>query len=162
MANDFGGGALGAGGAAAAAASRGGMMPMTEWALPVNQQIEYDHVVHDFEKDERWPRIKRFVQGGFWPGCKVKYPEANEMYARMMMSSRRLAEVESDSVGNALRGVPGPGEQTRNGAEAVPYMDVPGATAGCVNDSYFRQRIYLFLCNHGRVNCLDYWLGFNS
>ena len=30
------------------------------------------------------------VRGGFWRNFKVKYPEANEMYARMMMVSRRL------------------------------------------------------------------------
>ena len=65
---------------------------MTEWALPVNQQIEYDHLVHELEHDGRWPRIKRFFQGGFWRNFKVKYPEANEMYARMMMASRRLAD----------------------------------------------------------------------
>jgi 4-alpha-glucanotransferase len=70
---------------------------MTEWALPVNQQIEYDHIVHELEHDPRWSRIKRFFQGGFWRNFKVKYPEANEMYARMMMASRRLAEIERGS-----------------------------------------------------------------
>jgi len=67
---------------------------MTEWALPVPQQIEYDHLVHEMEHDQRWPRLKRFFQGGFWRNFKVKYPEANEMYARMMMSSRRLDQAE--------------------------------------------------------------------
>lgn len=67
---------------------------MTEWALPVDQQIEYDQVVHDLAHDPRWSRIKRFFQGGFWRNFKVKYPEANEMYARMMMASRRLADVD--------------------------------------------------------------------
>src|SRR5207302_10237583 len=42
------------------------------------------------------PRIRRFVRGGFWRNFKVKYPEANEMYARMMMVSRRLQQVEED------------------------------------------------------------------
>ena len=69
---------------------------MTEWALPVEQQIEYENVVHELEHHAQWPRIKRFVQGGFWRNFKVKYPEANEMYARMMMSSRRLAQAEKD------------------------------------------------------------------
>lgn len=67
---------------------------MTEWALPVPQQIEYDHLVHEMEHDQRWPRLKRFFQGGFWRNFKVKYPEANEMYARMMMASRRLDQCE--------------------------------------------------------------------
>ncbi|MDX1948805.1 MAG: alpha-amylase/4-alpha-glucanotransferase domain-containing protein [Pirellulaceae bacterium] len=69
---------------------------MTEWALPVNQQVEYDHLYHELEHDPRWPRIKRFFQGGFWRNFKVKYPEANEMYARMMMVSKRVAQAEKD------------------------------------------------------------------
>jgi alpha-amylase len=73
---------------------------MTEWALPVNQQIEYDHLVHELEHEPRWPRVKRFFQGGFWRNFKVKYPEANEMYARMMMASRRLADVGREHNGD--------------------------------------------------------------
>ena len=69
---------------------------MTEWALPVDQQIEYEHLVHELEHDGRWARIKRFFQGGFWRNFKVKYPEANEMYARMMMASRSLAAAENE------------------------------------------------------------------
>jgi 4-alpha-glucanotransferase len=69
---------------------------MTEWALPVNQQNEYDSLVHELEHDGRWPRIKRFFQGGFWRNFKVKYPEANEMYARMMMASRRLEAAQRE------------------------------------------------------------------
>ena len=42
------------------------------------------------ESDPRWPRVARFVRGGFWRNFRVKYPEANEMYCRMMMVSRRL------------------------------------------------------------------------
>jgi alpha-amylase len=69
---------------------------MTEWALPVAQQLEYDQIVLELEHDPRWPRIKRFVQGGFWRNFKVKYSEANEMYARMMMASRRLSQIQRD------------------------------------------------------------------
>lgn len=73
----------------------GSYREMTEWALPVPQQVEYDRVVHEFEKDARFPSVRRFMRGGFWRNFKVKYPEANEMYARMMMVSRRLAQAES-------------------------------------------------------------------
>lgn len=72
----------------------GSYREMTEWALPVARQNEYDEVVHELEADPRWPRLKRFVRGGFWRNFKVKYPEADEMYARMMMVSRRLAELD--------------------------------------------------------------------
>ncbi|WP_254513699.1 alpha-amylase/4-alpha-glucanotransferase domain-containing protein [Anatilimnocola floriformis] len=76
----------------------GSYREMTEWALPVNQQLEYDHVVHELEHDHRWPQIKRFVRGGFWRNFKVKYPETNEMYSRMMMTSKRFAQAERDGV----------------------------------------------------------------
>lgn len=65
---------------------------MTEWALPPGQQVEYDRVTHEMEHDQRWPAVKRFVRGGFWRNFKVKYPEADEMYTRMMSVSRRLAQ----------------------------------------------------------------------
>jgi alpha-amylase len=61
-------------------------------------------VVHDLEHDSRWPRIKRFIRGGFWRNFKVKYPEANEMYARMMMTSRRIEQAREQGVeGDAFR-----------------------------------------------------------
>ena len=74
----------------------GSYREMTEWALPVGQQKEYDAAVHELDQDARWPRIKRFVRGGFWRNFKVKYPEANEMYARMMMASKRLAHADGN------------------------------------------------------------------
>ncbi|QDU99178.1 alpha-amylase/4-alpha-glucanotransferase domain-containing protein [Lignipirellula cremea] len=73
----------------------GSYREMTEWALPVAKQEEYDDVVHDMQHDARWARMRQFMRGGFWRNFKVKYPEANEMYARMMMVSQRLAEAEA-------------------------------------------------------------------
>ncbi len=65
---------------------------MTEWALPVRQQEQYEQVSRDMEHDPRWPALRQFVRGGYWRNFRAKYPEANEMYARMMSVSRRLAE----------------------------------------------------------------------
>ena len=76
----------------------GSYREMTEWALPVERQLEYDSVVHEMEHDPRWARLKRFVRGGFWRNFKVKYPEANEMYSRMMLVSNRLAHAEQSGV----------------------------------------------------------------
>lgn len=63
---------------------------MTEWSMPVNRQVEYDELVHDLEHDSRWEQIKSFMGGGFWRNFKVKYPETNEMYSRMMYVSQLL------------------------------------------------------------------------
>ena len=63
---------------------------MTEWALPVERHESYESVVHDLENDERWPKIKQVVRGGFWRNFRIKYSEANEMYCRMLEVSRSL------------------------------------------------------------------------
>lgn len=68
----------------------GSYREMTEWALPVKKQVEFDHLSHEMQQDPRWPRIKHFIRGGYWRNFKVKYPETDEMYARMMMVSERL------------------------------------------------------------------------
>ncbi len=86
----------------------GSYREMTEWALPVARQHEYAEMVQSLRSDARWPRLQRFVRGGFWRNFKVKYPEADEMYTRMMMVSQRFADaeaagVDSDSLGEARR-----------------------------------------------------------
>src|SRR5262249_56422852 len=37
--------------------------------------------------------VKPFIRGGFWRNFQVKYPEANEMYSRMLQVSNRLHEM---------------------------------------------------------------------
>jgi len=71
---------------------------MTEWVLPVDLQMSYEDLMHGLQHDPRWPQIRRFVQGGFWRNFKVRYPEANEMYARMMMVSRHLERAEREGL----------------------------------------------------------------
>lgn len=67
---------------------------MTEWALPAEQLARYEHVRHELEHDPRWPAVAQFVRGGFWRNFKVKYPESDEMYTRMLMISNRLAAAQ--------------------------------------------------------------------
>ncbi len=65
---------------------------MTEWALPVERQLVQQDLIHDLEHDPRWPELKNFIRGGYWRNFKVKYPESNEMYARMMVVSNKLED----------------------------------------------------------------------
>ncbi len=71
---------------------------MTEWSLPVEAQEVFDDVVHAMQQDPRWADLKSFVRGGYWRNFKTKYDETNEMYARMMHVSRRLADAEAAGV----------------------------------------------------------------
>ncbi|GAB4140928.1 alpha-amylase/4-alpha-glucanotransferase domain-containing protein [Thermopirellula anaerolimosa] len=77
---------------------------MTEWALPTARQEELESVRHEMEHDPRWDRIRSFLRGGFWRNFRVKYREADEMYARMMNVSRRLqSALQGDAANPDLR-----------------------------------------------------------
>ncbi|MCE5267764.1 MAG: DUF1926 domain-containing protein, partial [Planctomycetaceae bacterium] len=53
--------------------------------------------------DPRWPALRPFIRGGFWRNFKVKYPESNEMYARMMAVSRRVQEtIQASTTGDPV------------------------------------------------------------
>ena len=71
---------------------------MTEWALPVERQQHLENLTDTFQNHSNWPRLRSFVRGGTWRNFKVKYPEANEMYARMMAISRRVEQAEEQGV----------------------------------------------------------------
>jgi alpha-amylase len=74
---------------------------MTEWALPVERQAEYNELNRQVHDDPRWASMRSFIRGGFWRNFKVKYPETDEMYCRMMMVSRRLQEtVDAAALGD--------------------------------------------------------------
>lgn len=67
---------------------------MTEWAYPVSTQIQFDKLKHDLENEPSWARIQPFLGGGFWRNFKVKYPETNEMYSRMMVVSNAIRQLQ--------------------------------------------------------------------
>ena len=77
---------------------------MTEWALPTEKQTHYRNLVAGNEQRHDWHSLRQFVRAGFWRNFLVKYPEVNEMYARMIQVSRRLEEVSAadGSVNHAL------------------------------------------------------------
>ncbi|MGL4595066.1 MAG: alpha-amylase/4-alpha-glucanotransferase domain-containing protein [Thermoguttaceae bacterium] len=68
----------------------GSYREMTEWVLEPEQQMQLDQIRIDMANDEKWPILKQFLRGGFWRNFKVRYPESDEMYCRMMSVSARL------------------------------------------------------------------------
>ena len=60
---------------------------MTEWALPPQRLAE----------QKRAPaELQRSLRGGSWRNFKVRYPETQEMYARMLQVSRHLERAEEE------------------------------------------------------------------
>lgn len=68
---------------------------MTEWVLPPETQREFVSLTRQHPDDENWQKLVRFTRGGFWRNFRVRYPETNEMYTRMVEVSNRLAALQS-------------------------------------------------------------------
>ncbi len=69
---------------------------MTEWVLPTAEFLTYDAAVAQTKNQPTVDPIRRFVRaGGFWRNFKAKYAESDEMYARMLGLSKRLAAVSA-------------------------------------------------------------------
>ena len=66
---------------------------MMEWVLPVDSQHAYEDLVAEIKERELWDRARFFVKGGFWRSFRAKYPEANDMYAKMMLVSDKVARL---------------------------------------------------------------------
>jgi alpha-amylase len=77
---------------------------MTEWALPAKRLASFEQAVHEIKHDHalshdgRVQNIMSLVKGGNWRSFKVKYPEGNRMYAKMMEVSARVAALPADAM----------------------------------------------------------------
>ncbi len=91
---------------------------MTEWALPAPRLSEYLDAVRETAGQPAAERLKPFVRaGGYWRNFKARYAESDEMYARMLGLSQRLADAQA------------------NGRSDPDYLDVA------------RQELYRSQCN---------------
>ena len=70
---------------------------MTEWVLPPAAQLEFVSLTRLYPENEEWQRLARFTRGGYWRNFRTRYPESNEMYARMIDVSNRLVTLQSQA-----------------------------------------------------------------
>ncbi|TSA06379.1 MAG: DUF1926 domain-containing protein [Planctomycetaceae bacterium] len=63
---------------------------MTQWVLPPAESAACALARKIADSDPRLAGTSKFVRGGSWRNFRLRYPEANEMYARMMVVSDRL------------------------------------------------------------------------
>ena len=69
---------------------------MTEWVLPARHWSKYEDAVLWSKETPGSERVRPFVRaGGYWRNFKAKYPESDEMYARMLGVSARLAALDA-------------------------------------------------------------------
>ncbi|MFM8494814.1 MAG: alpha-amylase/4-alpha-glucanotransferase domain-containing protein [Planctomycetia bacterium] len=63
---------------------------MTEWVLPPEKQLACVAARVAAATDPALAKVAPFIRGGTWRNFRLRYPEANEMYARMLAVSTRL------------------------------------------------------------------------
>ncbi len=64
---------------------------MSEWSLLDQSRGDYESLKQDLESRGRYDAARPFLLGGMWRNFRVKYPEANLMYGRMLDVSRKVA-----------------------------------------------------------------------
>ncbi|HLG29216.1 MAG TPA: alpha-amylase/4-alpha-glucanotransferase domain-containing protein [Candidatus Brocadiales bacterium] len=70
---------------------------MMEWALPVEAILKYEEVVEKLKAEPWGDSARRFMKGGFWRNFKVKYPESNQMYTKMLHVGKKVFALEPHS-----------------------------------------------------------------
>lgn len=71
---------------------------MTEWVLPAERQLAYHQALKQAQGQPGFEPVRPYVRaGGFWRNFRAKYAEADEMYARMLQVSDRLAALGPDA-----------------------------------------------------------------
>lgn len=76
--------------------------PLAEWALPTVQQQAYREAAEELSHLATWETLRPFVRGGNWRNFRVKYAEANEMYAYMLHVSDRLSDADDAGADRGL------------------------------------------------------------
>jgi len=70
---------------------------MTEWALPARAITDYEHTTEQLKECGLYERAKLYMRGGFWRNFKVKYPESDLMYSKMMHVSGKVHEIQESN-----------------------------------------------------------------
>lgn len=70
---------------------------MMEWAQPAKVISRHTSYLKPIERLPQGDSARRFVRGGSWRNFLVKYPEASQMYARMLEVSRAVASINPRS-----------------------------------------------------------------
>lgn len=70
---------------------------MGEWTLFARGQEDYEVLAEQMRRSGQFERLNSFLIGGTWRNFKVKYPEANLMYGRMLTVSKRVNKLSKQS-----------------------------------------------------------------
>jgi 4-alpha-glucanotransferase len=66
---------------------------MGEWALPTEAAIEYHRQVDRLKREGSFEALAPFLRAGIWHNFRMKYPESNWMYGRMLDVSDQVEQL---------------------------------------------------------------------
>jgi hypothetical protein len=66
---------------------------MGEWSLPTEAGIAYQHEAERLKHEGRFDALAPFLRGGIWHNFRMKYPESNWMYGRMLDVSDQVEQL---------------------------------------------------------------------
>jgi alpha-amylase len=87
---------------------------MMEWAMPVSAILQYESLVEDLDKQEKYKPNKHFIRGGFWRNFLVKYPESNNIHKKMLLVSKKVNETINQYLQNNKNKIRNPKSKIRN------------------------------------------------
>ncbi|MBI5365819.1 MAG: DUF1926 domain-containing protein [Planctomycetes bacterium] len=64
---------------------------MGEWVLPPASLTAYEGMVEELKRAGLFERARHYLRGGSWRNFRARYPEAAQMYAKMLEVSGRVA-----------------------------------------------------------------------
>lgn len=67
---------------------------MGEWALPADSAEKFEALLDEIKQDGRDEDFLPYLRGGFWRNFLTKYPEANQMYKKMLRVSGKIERLE--------------------------------------------------------------------
>jgi 4-alpha-glucanotransferase len=71
---------------------------MTEWVMPAERLMAFEDATRYAHPETISDRLRPFIRaGGYWRNFKAKYAESDEMYARMLGLSQRLAAISPEA-----------------------------------------------------------------
>lgn len=67
---------------------------MGEWSLPADSAEKFEALLDEIKQDAREEEFLPYLRGGFWRNFLTKYPEANQMYKKMLRVSGKIERLE--------------------------------------------------------------------
>ncbi|MDI6740062.1 MAG: DUF1926 domain-containing protein, partial [Candidatus Edwardsbacteria bacterium] len=82
----------------------GSYTEMGEWVLEPRAQAVYRELVDGLKREGSYEKFMPFIKGGIWRNFLTKYPEANNLYRKMLLVSDKVRDAGTEARRELYRG----------------------------------------------------------